>query len=321
MKHKRILVTGGCGFIGSHLVEYLVRAGAHVTALDNLSRGTKANLQSVARRVEIIQTDLRNLKGNVHRFAGQDIVFNLAALNTGVDFDMGRTEYMFEENMLLQMNPLRAAANARVPIFIQMSTASIYSRNAMERRIPTREEDDGGEPEPSKLGYAYAKRMGERLATWHAQNSSMKTVIARSINVYGERDHFDERGHFIPCMIKKFLTAKGRVEVFGNGKQKRSFVCVADLVKALVLLTKKGNSGETYNIDSNDEHSVGEIVKKIRILVNPNTKIVFNDKLPQGSSRRLLDSSKIRALGWEPKHNLLSSLPALVIDVQKHLRP
>lgn len=319
MKSKRFLVTGGAGFIGSHLVERLISDGHIVTVIDNLSRGSIKNIRPIANVIRFKKYDLRKMETIVSLFRNQDIVINLAAVNTGVDFDIGRTEYMFEENMLLQMNPLKAAFIARVKKFIQVSSASIYSKSAMENRIPTNENDDGGEPEPSKLGYSYAKRMGEKLALWYNQNTNMRTIVARPINVYGKRDNFDNKGHFIPCMIKKFLIANNYVEVFGSGKQCRSYVAVEDLVEALLLLVLKGRHGEIYNIDAQDEHSVREIVTAINLLIPKKANIKFNRDLPEGSKRRMLSNRKIKLLGWKPQYKLVECLSDIIEDIQERM--
>ncbi len=319
MKKKNILITGGAGFIGSHFAKTCVLLGHKVTIIDNLSRGTMINIEEIKKNIRFVDEDIKNIASIAPFFTGIDAVVNLAALNTGVDFDIGHTEYMFHENMLLQMNPIKAAAASGVSKFLQISSASIYSRKAMEQRVPIKESDDQGNPEPSKEGYAYAKRMGEKLALWYGQNTPMHTVIIRPINTYGTRDHFDEKGHFIPCMIRKFLTTMDTVDVFGSGKQKRSYVAVEDLVDALLLLMERGSGGETYNIDAQDEHSVKEIVMTIHKLVGKNVAVRFNLALPEGSQRRVLDNKKIQSLGWTPKKNLIDALPSLIDDIRHRL--
>lgn len=223
-KRKKVLVTGGAGFIGSHLVKKLVELGAKVVVLDNLSRGTKANLKGVIKQITFHKVDLTDLSLAQKYFKNQDIIFNLAALNTGVDYDLGRTEVMFEDNMLLQMLPMKMASlNSKNCKFVQVSSASVYSRNAMDNQVPTPETASTDNPEDSKLGYALAKKMGENLAIWYNQNTGLSTYRVRFINVYGENDNFDQMGHFIPVMIRKFIAAKKEVTVFGSGKQKKDF--------------------------------------------------------------------------------------------------
>jgi nucleoside-diphosphate-sugar epimerase len=318
MRGSNVLITGGAGFIGSHLTEYLLHIGCNVTVADNLSRGSYEYMKAIKKHVEFLPYDLRDENKAVKACKDKDIVYNLAALNTGIDYDSGRTQEMFEENILLQMIPLRAAAKCGVKKFVQISSASIYSKDAMERRVPTKEEDDGGEPEPSKLGYALAKRMGEKLAEWYSLNNEIHTVRARFINVYGPRDHFDSKGHFIPIMIKKFIDEKITVEVFGSGNQCRSFIHVQDVVSALDVLAQKGKRGEVYNVDSQDEFSVKDVVRLIqKDMKKSSVQLLYNTSLPEGSRRRMLDNSRIKALGWIPKYTLPACLPDVIGDIQR----
>ncbi len=322
LRKTHALVTGGAGFIGSHLSERLITLGARVTIADNFSRGSLSNIRHLNKQVAIINADLRTERGALRATKNQTIVFNLAAVNTGVDFDIGRTQYMFEENMLLQMMPLRAAAINNVQKFIQVSSASIYSTLAMERHVPTIESDDEGNPEQSKLGYALAKREGENLARWYSENANLHTVIARLINVYGTRDNYDDLGHFIPTIIKKFIQADSSIEIFGSGNQKRSFLHVEDAVSALLLLAQEGVNGNVYNIDPQDEHTIKEIVLAVqKIMHKQNVRLIFNQNQPEGSKRRMLNNNKIKKLGWKPTHTVLTSLPEIVHDILLRTSP
>jgi UDP-glucose 4-epimerase len=317
VKSHNILITGGAGFIGSHLAERLIASGARVTIADNLKRNSYINIQHIRKLAKFLNVDLTTLEGALEATKKQDVVFNLAAINTGIDFDIGRTQYMFEENMLLQMQPLRAAYINKVNKFVQVSSASVYSRKAMEKRYPTKETDDDEEPEPSKLGYALAKKMGEKMATWYSQNTPLCTIIVRPINVYGPRDHFDTLSHFIPTIIRKFIDAKKNIEIYGTGKQKRSFLHVLDLVDALVLLMNKGKNGEIYNIDSHDDHTIKEIVNAVqKIMSLSRISISYNTSMPEGSKCRLLNNQKIKSLGWKSGYELLHELPTIIKDVQ-----
>jgi nucleoside-diphosphate-sugar epimerase len=317
----KVLITGGAGFIGSHLTKKLIALGHQVTVIDNLNRGRLEHLNTVKDKINFLKKDITKDQDLEKVFEGHDIVFNLAALNTGVDYDLGRTEIMFEENMLLQMMPLRAAGKTKsVKKFVQISSASIYSRKAMEQIVPTPETADDGEPEPSKLGYALAKKMGEYLARWYAENSQLETVCARFINVYGEDDNFDQMGHFMPVMIRKFTLAKDTVEVFGSGNQKRSFLYVGDAVNALLVLADRGENGVAYNVDAGEEHSVREVVELIqRFSGRKGLKTHYDVTKPEGSQRRLLDSAKLMALGWKPEMDFVRGVESTVKNIMKNV--
>lgn len=318
--NKKVLVTGGVGFIGSHLSRKLVRLGAKVTIIDDLSRGVLSHIDDIKDEVTFVSADLRNENQIQKYFLNQEIVFNLAALNTGVDFDLGRTEVMFEENMLLQMIPLRVASKVpSIHTFVQISSASVYSREAMEKKVPTPEDADTCDPEPSKLGYALAKKMGEQLAKWYSENTHLDCIRVRFINVYGEDDNYDNKGHFIPVMIRKFIEADTTVSIFGSGKQKRSFMYVEDAVNALLLLGIKGRKGEVYNVDSNQEKSVREVVEMIELYFKEKKLELFFDRSkPEGSQRRILDSTKLKKLGWIPKMSFEEGLSRTVKSIRNN---
>ncbi len=317
---KKIIITGGAGFIGSCLARKLVELGAEVTIVDDLSRGSLDNLSFIKEKIKIVETDLRFVR-EIGFFHDSEMVFNLAALNTGVDYDQGRTHLMFEDNLLLQMNPLKLASQVKtIHKFIQISSASVYSTQAMEKQIPTPETADTCHPEESKLGYALAKKMGENLAQWYAENTFLETVSVRFINVYGERDNYDSKGHFIPVMIRKFIEADQVVEIFGSGSQKRSFLYVEDAVNALLVLAEKGKSWDVYNVDSENELSVKEVVEQIKTYFSKKQlQLFYNTKMPEGSKRRMLDSSKIQSLGWKSQVSFEKGLERTVKDVRNRL--
>lgn len=313
---KRFLVTGGAGFIGNHLCKKLLLKG-EVTVVDDFSRGVRRKANGLRLEELDITREVDRLKIIME---DHDVVFNLAALNTGVDFDVGRTNKMFEQNFLLQTIPLKIAAELKnVKKFFQISSASVYRREDMEKGF-LGEESLTNDPEPSKEGYAWAKIMGEKQTQWFVKDKQLKAVIVRPINVYGPGDHFDDKGHFIPVIVRKFLEAEKRIEVYGSGKQKRSFVYIDDLVEALMLLLQKGGVGEVYNIDSGREFEISGVVKKIQNITKKNEiEVVYNKLKPEGSKRRILKTDKIRRLGWKPRVKFSDGLEKVVSDVEKRL--
>src|SRR3990172_5145544 len=139
---------------------------------------------------------------------------------------------MFETNVLLQQRVIHAAAKGGVPKFCQVSTACVYPHDAA---IPTPETDGmRGEPEPTNAGYGWAKRMGERLAAFYANETPMRVVVVRPFNAYGPRDHYDVRtSHVIPALIKRVVDGDDPVEVWGSGNQERVFVHAMDVARGI----------------------------------------------------------------------------------------
>lgn len=318
---QNILVTGGAGFIGSHLVRRLVKLKKRVAVIDDLSRGSRNRLGTLTSQIEFLNADITNQSSVASFFAGRDLIVNLAGLNTGVDFDKGRTHLSFEENMLMQMIPIRIAGRTpSVKKFIQISSSSVYSREVVENICPTPETAQSYPPEETKLGYSLAKKMGEFLAIWYAENTGLDTSITRFTNVFGDDDHADDKGHFIPVMIKKVFEASDTLRVYGDGYQKRSFIYVEDVISALLCLAEKGGRGEIYNVDSQQEFSVREIVRSIMKLANKNDlTIQYDQTQPTGPRRRMLDTSKLTKLGWKPTHSFAQALKITVDDLRKSL--
>ncbi len=252
----KVLVTGGAGFIGSYLVEQLVEAGAQVRVADNLATGKLENLNAVKREIEFLELDLRDFQQSLQACQGQEFVFNLAAKITGIHYSQQHQSEMFETNMLLQQLPLRAALQQGVSQFCQVSSACVYPADAI---VPTPEsEGSRGVPEPANAGYGWAKRMGENLAAYYAEETDMRVVVARPFNAYGPRDHFDlQTSHVIPALIKKVIDGYDPVEVWGSGNQTRVFVHAYDFAKGIRLLAENYDRADPINIGHDNETGFG----------------------------------------------------------------
>jgi GDP-L-fucose synthase len=173
-KNKKVTVTGGAGFIGSYLTELLVESGAQVTVADNLARGSKSRISAVLDKVRLQEGDLRDYSSCVAVCKDRDVVLNLAAKVTGIEYNRFNMADMFETNMALQMNMMKAAVECGVKRFLQVSTACIYPHDA---KVPTPEsEGERAAPEPTNEGYGFAKLMGEKLAKYYTR--SMPTALA-----------------------------------------------------------------------------------------------------------------------------------------------
>ena len=311
-KNRRILVTGGAGFIGSYLVEQLVHAGGIVRVADNLQTGRLENLATVQNDVEFLPLDLRDMSQALQACNKQEFVLNLAAKITGIGYSQAHQAEMFETNMLLQQNPLHAAHRCGVEKFCQVSSACIYPADAL---VPTPEtEGHRGEPEPANSGYGWAKRMGEILAEYYARQSSMKVVVARPFNAYGARDHFDPTiAHVIPALIKKIIAGPDTVEVWGSGNQTRVFVHAIDFAAGIRLVTEKHEQPDPVNIGHDSEITIRELVEKIQNLANLHKPVFFNTSKPEGYARRAADTTKLKRItGFVPAVSLERGLDEMI---------
>lgn len=305
-ENRRVLVTGGAGFIGSHLVDRLVKVGSSVKVVDSLENGSMSNLP--AGEVDFLKGDL--LEPRICQTACEDIdmVYSVAAKVAGVGYNVEHPAEMFYRNAIISLNVLEAARTKDVTRFVVVSSACVYERHPP---IPT-PEDHGfvGDPEPTNLGYGWAKRFAEVQARVYAAEYGMKISIVRPYNAYGPRDHFDpSKAHVIPALIHKIFSGLNELVVWGNGLQKRSFVYVSDLVEGLILSAEQYPVPDPVNIGSDEEVSIADLVEMIMKISGKRLRVKFDESKPVGQSRRCADLQKAkRLLGYSPKVSLYEGL-------------
>lgn len=292
-REKKVLVTGGAGFIGSHVVEKLIEKGADVTVFDNLQNGSIDNLKKVAGKYKFIERDCTNLQTSEKACQNQDIVMNLAARVGGIEYNRTHQATMMRDNLLIGSVMLEGARKAGVERFLVVSSACVYPR---ECKIPTPESEGFlDEPEPTNGGYGWAKRTAEKLGMYYAEEFGMRVGIVRPYNCYGPRDHFDsETSHVIPALIKRLLDGENPVKVWGSGKQTRAFLYVEDLADGMIRSIENYPVPDPINLGSDEEISIRELIEKIIKTCNLSTKIVFDLTKPDGSPRRNSDNRKAK---------------------------
>lgn len=254
MKHKKAVVTGGAGFIGSHLVDGLVEAGYETHVIDNLCAGKR---ELVNPKATLHVSDVRDLAGMGPLFDGADIVFHLAALPRVQD-SIDDPDLTHEVNVTGTLNVLLAASRAKVRRLVFTSSAATYGD---QDKLPLSEDS---EPTP-KSPYGLHKHIGELYAKLWNSVYGLETVSLRYFNVYGPRQSAE--GSY-PLVIAKFmdLRKKGKpLTITGTGEQTRDFVHVSDIVRANLLAAEspKVGTGEVINIGSGIETSVREIAALI----------------------------------------------------------
>ncbi len=303
-KGKKVLVTGGAGFIGSHVVEKLVVRGAKVTVLDTLQNGSKDNLQSVAKEITLIKGDCTNPEDALKACTGQDIVMNIAARVGGIEYNRTHQATMLRDNLLIGTVMIEAARKANVERFLDVSSACVYPR---ECSVPTPESEGFmSEPEPTNGGYGWAKRMSEKLAEYYAEEFGMKVGIVRPYNCYGPRDHFDPAvSHVIPALIKRVFDGENPVIVWGDGNQTRAFLYVDDMAEGMITAIENYPTPDPINLGTDDEISIKELITKIIAISGIKTKVEFDTTKPNGSPRRNSDNKKaIEQTGFVAKTSL-----------------
>ncbi len=307
-KDKKVLVTGGAGFIGSHVVELLVEKGAKVTV--PVRKTTKLDfLSAVKDKVQFVEADLNDRSAVDRAMQGQEIVLNLAAAKGGgIANSIAHQASLCRDNLSVFLNVIDSARAAGVERFLVVSSACVYSRNAAN---PTPEEDGFKDvPEPANAGYGWSKRLEEYLGSAYAEEFGMKVAIARPYNAYGPRDDFfAPTSHVIPGLLRRIFDGENPLVVWGSGKQTRSFLYVEDFARGLLEVCEKYPNADVLNIGSSEEISIGELAKLLIELTGAKTDLVFDTGKPEGQPRRTCDTSKAKAkIGFQPSFSLRDGL-------------
>lgn len=251
-KGKRVLVTGGAGFIGSHLVERLVEYGARVSVIDNFSTGSINNLKNVVAEVTIFYADICSGHSVVKATQNQDIVFHLAAL-TSVPASVENPELCSKINVQGMQQLLEACVKNGVASFVFSSSSAVYGN----RSTPCREDD---EPQPESP-YAQSKLMGEVLCKKYAEQSSLKATVLRYFNVFGPRQSpTSPYAAVVATFTDRLLNGKP-ITIFGDGMQTRDFINVSDVVAANLTVGRvECSKGEVFNIGTGKSINLLELI-------------------------------------------------------------
>lgn len=306
-QNKKVLVTGGGGFIGSHLCEELVNSGATVTSGDIKEGYLKES--EYKNEIKFLKIDFFNLNDCVEKIKNFDIVMHLAAKVGGINYNMKYSADIFVDNLLITSNIIKAITLNNIENVLLTSSACVYPSDAS---IPTKEEEGfNGIPEKTNEGYGWAKRMLEIAGKQILNQYGTNVAIVRPYNAYGPRDKFDiENAHVIAALINKVFNNKdGKIEVWGSGEQTRTFLYVKDVVKGMMLAMEKFAVAEPVNLGSDEEVKIKDLVQMIIELSGKKVEIVFNKNVPEGYKRRLADTSLAREkLGFVAQWKLKDGL-------------
>jgi UDP-glucose 4-epimerase len=288
------LVTGGAGFIGSNIVEELVRRGERVKVLDNLLTGKASNVEGVGSHIQFIQGDIRDLEGLRREFAGVDYVIHQAALPS-VPRSVQSPVESHECNATGTLNVLVAARDAGVKRVVYASSSSVYGNSPT---LPKREDMPTSPMSP----YAVNKLAGENYCKAFTLVYGLPTVSLRYFNVFGPRqDPTSQYAAVIPAFISTMLQGEQPV-IYGDGEQSRDFTYVDNVVAAnLLACTSEGGVGEAMNIALGDRISLLQLVEKINAILGTNIEPRFEEERKGDVKHSMADVSKAReALKFEP---------------------
>ena len=303
----KYLITGGAGFIGSHLAESLISRGDQVVVFDNLSTGSTSNLAGISEKINFEQGNILDKAAIDKLVAESDYVVHLAAA-LGVLNIVNKPLESLRTNLQGSEVVLEACDKHRKPVLIS-STSEIYGKND---KVPLNEEDDRiiGHPLKSRWSYSEAKAVDESLAYFYYLESKLPIRIVRFFNTVGPR----QVGHY-GMVVPRFVSAALKNEplsVYGSGDQIRCFCHVDDAVRALLLVMDSDKAiGQVFNVGNNQQISIMDLAKKVIDITGSSSKvekIAYEDAYPDGfedMQRRVPDISKIKqALGWTPEINL-----------------
>jgi len=303
----RVLITGGAGFIGSHLVDHYVASGDAVTILDNFSTGSKSNIAHLDGKVSTFNGDIRNVKLVESMTKNADLVLHMAAA-LGVNTILESPLESMSTNITGSQVVLEAAAKFNKRIIIA-STSEIYGKNSKQ---PLQETDDRvvGPPQKIRWTYSDAKAIEEAMAFALYQEKNLPVTTVRLFNTVGPRQT-GRYGMVIPRFVQAALRNEA-LTIYGDGMQSRVFCHVDDTIQAMVTMAATNATiGDVYNVGGTGEVTIkqlAELVIEITGSKSPITYTAYSDAYPTGFEdiqRRVPDISKVkRAIGWAPTKDL-----------------
>lgn len=306
----KVLITGGAGFIGSHLTAYLVNKGVEVVVLDNLLRGNKIE-DAILGKITLIQGDVKNQELVINLAENCDYIYHLAAI-LGVDIVADNPVETMETEIEGTKNVVYAALKHGVKKVIYASTSGVYGHSAIEKSV---DEDIMIDPRTS---YAMAKRYNEIYLKAVYEEKGLESISLRFFNVYGPRQ--DDR-MVIPRFFEQALKNEP-ITVFGSGKQTRDFTSVEETIISLVKLTEVSKGAEVFNIANETELNILELAEYIKELTKSSSEIKLIDspanRYDYEVERRVGSSEKLlKAVGFKPNTDIRVGLKKLQESLYK----
>ena len=303
----RVLITGGAGFIGSHLADHYVNAGHEVTVLDNFSTGSKTNISHLEGKITVVDGDIRNIDLIDQMTQESDLVLHMAAA-LGVNTILESPLESMSTNITGSEVVLNAAAKHNNRIIIA-STSEIYGKNPKQ---PLNETDDRvvGAPQKIRWTYSDAKAIEEAMAFALHQDKKLAVTTVRLFNTVGPRQT-GRYGMVVPRFVQAALKNEP-LAIYGDGTQSRVFCHVDDAVAAIATMAATDTTiGDVYNVGGTGEITIKQLAEQVLAITgskSPITYTAYSDAYPAGFEdiqRRVPDISKVKkAIGWAPTKDL-----------------
>lgn len=299
---RKVLVTGGASFIGSSLVDALVRRGARVTVADDFSSGRRENIAALveAGAVRLVEGDLRDLQHSLAAMAGQDLVFHLAADHGGRGY-IDLHQAACAGNLALDGVVFLAAERAGVEKIVFASSGCVYPTRlqADPTAIVYLTEDMVVPPYDCDNLYGYAKLMAELSLVARHRERGLKAASCRYFTVIGPRG---AESHAILAMIARAFLRQDPFPVWGNGEQVRNWTYIDDIVEGTILAAEKIDDGTAVNLGTTERTRVIDAVRQVHALAGYSPRIELQPEMPTGPLNRVADNARAAALlGWQPR--------------------
>jgi nucleoside-diphosphate-sugar epimerase len=322
MKSEKIVVCGGGGFIGGHLVADLLRQGKKVRSVDVKPFSEWFQMFPEAENLEL---DLRDKDSCERAVAGVDLVYNLAADMGGMGF-IENNKALCMLTVLINTHLLMAAKDAGVKRFFYASSACAYAADKQTDPNVTALKEDDAYPAMPEDGYGWEKLFSERMCRHFREDFGIATRMARFHNVYGPHGTYDGGREKAPAAIcRKVITAKlsgnHEIEIWGDGHQTRSFMWIDDCVKGTQMIMS-GDFAEPLNLGSSELVSINQLVDIVESIAGLNLKRHYNLSAPKGVNGRNSDNTLIqKVFGWEPSTKLRDGLERTYAWIYDQMAP
>ncbi len=303
MSNRKVLITGGSGFIGSGLVKALVKSGAQVRVLDDNSRGQPRRLAEVEKDIEFICGDVRDAGAVDNAAEGVDEVHHLAFVN-GTEFFYSRPDLVLDVGVRGMVNVIDACRKQDIGTLILASSSEVYQTPP---HVPTDESAPLSIPDPLNPRYSYGggKLISELMAINFGRKYFERVLIFRPHNVYGPDMGCE---HVVPQFALRLKTladaqpsGRLRFEIQGSGQETRSFCFIDDLVAGVMVMRDKGDHLGIYHVGTSEEVAIGELARRVARAAGRDIELVTGALQAGGTMRRCPDISKLAKLGYKPR--------------------